>query len=227
MPSSVVHAAIAVLLAVGLLGRFYDRRALAVVLVIVLVPELDTLVGWVMAGAHRTVLHTMIIPPIVGIGLYWETTRDESWIRDRWGERGVRLAWVGLFVHTFAHVALDWTHLSGINVLWPVVDRFVHLDGELYVSTTEGIVQTFVEISRDPETGRGVVDAGQGGTRAQTHVSSPAQPSVDPEPGPVDRRFPIAVRGWQLYFVLTGAFALVAKRLQTPSERRETRTDGS
>lgn len=215
MPSSVVHAAIALLLAVGLLGRFYDRRAIAVVLVIVLFPELDTALGWVMAGAHRTVFHTMMIPVVVAPALYWETTREASWIRGRWGDRGVRLAWVGLFVHTFAHVALDWAHLSGINFLWPFVDRFFALDGELYLSASEGLVQTFVDISRDPETGASVVDAGQGGTRAETHVANPAQPSAEPDPGPVDRRFPIAVRGWQLYFVLVGAFALVAKRLQS------------
>jgi hypothetical protein len=68
-----------------------------------------------------------------------------------------------------------------------------------------------------------VIDAGQGGTRAETHVSNPAQPSDDPEPGPVDRRFPIAVHGWQLYLVVVSAFTLLAKRLQTP---RLPETDG-
>jgi membrane-bound metal-dependent hydrolase YbcI (DUF457 family) len=221
MPSSVVHAALALAVAVGLLGRFYDRRALLVVLAIVLFPEVDTAIGWVMAGAHRTVLHTMMLSVVATPLLYWETTRDDSVIRGRWGERGVRIAWVGLFVHTFAHVALDWSHLAGINVFWPFTDRFYTLEGEMYLSTTDGFVQTFVEVSRNPETGASVVDAGQGGTRAETHVSNPAQPSADPEPGPVDRRFPIAVQGWQLYVVLTGAFALAAKRLQTPLGRGE------
>lgn len=221
MPSSVVHAAVAFLLAVGLLGRFYDRRALLVILAVVLAPELDTAFGWAMSGAHRTVLHTMFGTAVVAVILYWETAREGSWIRARWGARGVRIAWVGLFVHTFAHLALDWSHLSGINVAWPLVDQFFRLDGELYVSTTEGFVQTFVEVSEDPETGAGVIDAGQGGTRAENHVSNPAQPSPDPEPGPVDRRFPIAVGGWQLYLVVSSAFALVAKRLQTPRRGRE------
>ncbi len=216
MPSSVVHVAFACMLAVGLLGRFYDRRALAIIVGIVLIPELDTALGWVMAGAHRTVLHNMVIPIVVGAVLYWETTREDSKIRSRWGVRGVRIAWVGLFVHTFAHIMLDWAHLSGINFFWPLRDQFFNLDGELAVSTTEGLVQTFVQLSADPETGQSVVDAGQGGTRADTHVANPAQPSADPEPGPIDRRFPIAVRGWQLYLVVVGAFTLVAKRFQTP-----------
>lgn len=216
MPSSVVHAALAFLVAVGLLGRFYDRRALVVLLGIVIFPEIDTFAGLFMDGAHRTVLHNMVLAALAGGVLYWETTREGSKVRSLWGARGVRIAWVGLFVHTFAHISLDWTHLSGINALWPLFDQFVTLDGELALSTTDGVVQTFVEISEDPETGQGVIDAGQGGTRAENHVANPAQPSDEPEPGPVDRRFPIAVHGWQLYLVVAGAFTVLAKRLQTP-----------
>ncbi|MFQ3283659.1 MAG: inner membrane protein [Natronomonas sp.] len=215
MPSSVVHAAVAAVLAVGLLGRFYDRQALAIVVAIVLVPELDTALGLVIAGAHRTVLHTMGLSAVATPLLYWETTREGSWIRGRWGARGVRIAWVCLVVHTFAHIAFDWTHLEGINLIWPAVDRFFVLEGEMYVSASEGFVQTFVDIARDPETGRGVIDAGQGGTRAETHVSNPAQPDPQPDPGPVDRRFPIAVRGWQLHLLLTGASVMAARRLQS------------
>jgi len=225
MPSSVVHAALAVALAVGLLGRFYDRRALAVVLVVVVVPEVDTALGLVIAGAHRTVLHTMVLSAVAAPLLYWETTRERSVIRGRWGARGVRIAWVGLLVHTFAHIALDWTHLEGINLLWPVLDRFFALEGEVYLSASEGFVQTFVDVGRDPETGRSVIDAGQGGTRAETHVSNPAQPDPEPDPGPVDRRFPIAVRGWQLHLLLTGVFVVAARRLQ--SDRLTRCGDGS
>lgn len=223
MPSSVVHAAVAVVLAAGLLGRFYDRRALAVVLAVVVAPELDTFVGFVLDGAHRTVFHTGLTVALAAALVYWETNREESVIRDRFGARGVRIAWVAVFVHATAHLAFDWTHLSGINIAWPLVDRFYALEGELYLSTTEGVVQTFVEIARDPKTGREVVDAGAGGTRAETHVSNPAQPSTGPEPEPdpepVDRRFPIAVGGWQLYAVCAGLFVLAAKRLQAPAER--------
>ena len=225
MPSSVVHAALAAALAVGLLGRFCDRRAIAVVLVVVVIPEVDTALGLVMAGAHRTVLHTMALPAVVAPLLYWETIREGSVLRGRWGARGVRIAWVGLLVHTFAHVALDWTHLEGINLLWPVLDRFFALEGEVYLSASEGFVQTFVDVGRDPETGRSVIDAGQGGTRAETHVSNPAQPDPEPDPGPVDRRFPIAVRGWQLHLLLTGVFVVAARRLQ--SDRLTRCGDGS
>jgi membrane-bound metal-dependent hydrolase YbcI (DUF457 family) len=219
MPTSVVHAAVALLLAVGLLGQYYDRRALAVVLAVVLFPELDAAVGLVMDGAHRTVFHTLSTSVIAAGVVYWETNREKSWLRGRWGAYGVRLAWVGVFVHTFAHLGLDWAHLSGINIVWPLVDQFFTLEGELYFSSTEGVVQTFVDIAVDPETGQQQVDAGQGGTTANTHVSTPVQPSKDPQAGPVDRRFPIAVGGWQLYFVVVGAFTLLARKLQsTPDE---------
>lgn len=215
MPSSVVHGGLALLVAVGLLGAYYDRRALAVVLAILVIPESDTLLGWVVDGAHRTVLHNAVLPAVLAVGLYWETTREASRLRQRLGDAGVRLAWVGLFVHAFAHLALDWAHLQGINVFWPLHDQFFRLKGEVYLSTTEGFVQTFVEVAADPETGRRRVDAGGGGGRAETHVPNPAQPSDGPEPGAVDRRFPVAVQGWQLYLVLTGLFAVAAKRLQT------------
>ena len=215
MPSSVVHIGFGLLLAVGLLGAHYDRRALAVVVALVLFPELDTILGWVIAGAHRTVLHTMLTAVVAGGLLYWDTTRSESWIRGRWGAYGVRVAWVALFAHTFAHLALDWAHLDGINIIWPLVDQFVKLDGEIYI-TSEGLVQTFIDISPDPETGGPVADAGQGGDRASVHVSNPAQPDAEPTDEPVDRRFPIAVGGWQLYLVLAGLFAVAARRLQTP-----------
>ena len=131
MPSSVVHAGFAALVAVGLLGSYYDRRALVFLIAVLLFPEADTVAGF---------------------------------------------------------------------------------------------VQTFVEVATDPETGATSVDAGQGGTTQNTHVPNPAQPSSGSEPGgaagPVDRRAPIAVRGWQLYLVLVGLFTLVARKLQsTPEER--------
>lgn len=217
MPSSVVHIGFGLLFAVGLLGAHYDRRALAVVVTVILLPELDTILGWVMAGAHRTVFHTMVTSLAAGGLLYWGTVRSDSWIRGRWGAYGVRVAWVALFAHTFGHLTLDWAHLDGINILWPLVDQFFVLDGELYI-TSEGLVQTFVDISSDPETGAPVVEAGQGGDRAAVHVSNPAQPDAEPTDGPVDRRFPIAVGSWQLYLVVAGLFAVVARWLQTPRD---------
>jgi membrane-bound metal-dependent hydrolase YbcI (DUF457 family) len=214
MPSTVVHAGFAALVAVGLLGTAYDRRALGVLLGVLLLPEADSLVGFLLEGAHRALLHNLLLPAILAPLLYWDTTREHSWLRSRFGGEGIRVAWVGLFVHVFAHVGLDWYHLDGVNLWYPLVDRFFALDGEAYVSTAEGLVQTFVEVGTDPEMGSRTVDAGQGGTTQTTHVGNPAQPSKDPGPGPVDRRAPIAVQGWQLFLVVAGLFTLAAKRVQ-------------
>jgi hypothetical protein len=217
MPSTVVHAAVAFLLAVGLLGEFYDRRALGVVLVVMVAPELDTFAGWFLEGAHRALLHNLVFTAVAVAVVWWDTTRESSWLRRRFGARGVRLVWVGLFVHTFAHMLFDWSHLDGINLFYPITDRFFNLDGEAFVSTAKGFSQTFIEVTTDAETGQQSIDAGQGGTTQNTHVSSPVDPSPDSEPEAVDRRAPIAVQGWQLYLIALGAFTLVAKKLQSPA----------
>ncbi|WP_049928187.1 metal-dependent hydrolase [Halopiger goleimassiliensis] len=220
MPSTVVHAGVALLLAAGLLRGAYDRRVLALLLVVVALPEADALLGPVVDGAHRTVLHTLTIPLLVGVWLYWDTRLrdpDDSWLRGRWGGRGVRVAWVVLFVHVFAHLLLDYAHLEGINALYPAIDRFVRLEGELLLSTADGLVQTFVEFGTDPETGEQVIDAGAVGTTEDTHVANPVELSEDPDSDdPI--LLPIAENGWELYLVLTGVFVVIARRFQ---DRRE------
>ncbi len=218
MPSSVVHLALALLLVAGLLGRFYTRSTLAIIVLVVLIPEIDTVIGFVVAGAHRTLLHNLVLPGGAAVLLAWDTRREASWLRRRFGPGGVRVAWVAVFVHVFAGLLLDWTHLEGINLFWPVHDQFFRLEGELYLSTDRGLVQTFVELAEDADTGQRIVDAGGGGTREETFVPNPVQPSPEPEPGPVERVFPIAVHGWQLFLVLTGLFAGAAKRIQSGPE---------
>ena len=217
MPSTVVHAGFALLLAAGLLGAYYDRRALAVLLVVLVLPEADSFLGILMDGAHRTVGHNFVFPAVTAVALYYDTRmREQSWVRERLSDRWVAVAWVALFVHVFAHVAIDWTHLDGVNAFWPLRDRFFRLDGEMLYSTADGFVQTFVDVRIDPETGSRSVDAGAGGTSESVHVGNPVQPrdpDVDIEE-PVDRRFPIASRGWRLYLIGLGLFALGARRLQ-------------
>jgi len=224
MPSTVVHAGFALLLAAGLLGNYYDRRALAVVLAIVVLPEVDSFLGPIMPGAHRTVGHNFVLPAAVAVLLYYDThIRSESLLRDRLPERWIAVAWVGLFVHVFAHIALDWAHLDGVNALWPLHDRFYRLEGEILLSTADGFVQTFVDIRIDPETGSRQVDAGEGGTTETVHVSNPVEPQDPTETTdePVDRRFPIANRGWRLYLIGLGLFALVARKVQSEAPTNE------
>jgi|APHM01.1.fsa_nt_gi hypothetical protein len=226
MVSTVVHAGFALLLTVALLrGTVLDRRLGAVLVVLVVAPELDTVAGVVMSGAHRALFHTVVIPAVAVPLVYWDTRRREtSWIRHRWNDRGVRIVWVGLFVHVFAHLLLDYAHLEGINVLFPVYDQFFRLDGELFVSTVDGVTQTFFEIGIGPQTGADQVNVGAVGTTEEVHVDNPVEPNGDDEPQtepadePVDRRLPIAVHGWQLYMIVSGLFVAVARRLQTRRE---------
>ena len=231
MVSTVVHAGFALALAAGILGDYYDRRTLAVVLAVLVLPEVDSFLGPVMPGAHRTVGHNLVFPAAVAALLYYDTRlRRRSAICDlladrfseRSAERWIAVAWVGLFVHVFAHVALDWSHLDGVNALWPLRDRFYALNGEASISTVDGFAQTFVDVRLDPETGARRVDAGGGGTTDTVHVNNPVEPR-DPREvtdEPVDRRFPVANAGWRLYLIGLGLFTLVARRLQSADPRR-------
>ena len=230
MPSTVVHGAFALLLAAALLKGSYDRRALAVVLVVMAIPEADTLLGLVMPGAHRTVGHNFVLPAAAGLLLYYDTRiRDASLLREWVDDWGVRVAWVALFAHFFAHVFLDWAHLEGVNALWPLHDEFFRLEGELYVSSREGLVQTFVDIQLDEETGQRTVDAGSTGTTETVHVNNPVEPDGRRDPGstePVDRRFPLAEAGWQLYLVVAGVFVVAARALQGDDASLSEETEG-
>jgi len=153
-----------------------------------------------------------------GLLLYYDTQqREHSWLRARIADRWIGVAWVALVVHLTAHVALDWTHLEGVNLFWPLRDAFTTLDGALTWSLTDGFVQTFVDVRVDPATGQTRVGTDVTGTRASVHVNNPVEPD-DPaalaEAEVVDRRFPIAGRGWRLYVLGLGLFTVVARRLQ-------------
>jgi len=215
MPSLLAHFGLALLLAVALLGQCYSRRTLALIVLILVLPEIDTILGLVIAGAHRTLFHNLVIPALVAIIIAWDSAREDSWLRSHFGSAGVRVAWTAVFVHTFTHLLLDWTHLEGINLLWPIHDQFFQLEGELYLSTADGVVQTFVELIHDPATGEPAIDAGGGGSREETHVANPVQPTSESAPDPTERQFLLVNQGWQLYLLLTGLFAVAAKRLQS------------
>ncbi|SFB82320.1 LexA-binding, inner membrane-associated putative hydrolase [Halobiforma haloterrestris] len=218
MPSTTVHAGFALLLAAGLWRGVLDRRVVAVLLALVAFPEIDSAAGLWLDGAHRALLHNLTLPLLAGLWLYWDTRyrdSERSWLRGRWGQRGVTVAWVALFVHVFAHALLDYAHLEGINAFYPVYDRFLRLEGELALSTTDGIVQTFVDVDVGADGGE-VTDVGATGTTADTHVANPVEPSdtVEEPDEPVERLFPVAESGWQLFLVLAGPFVLVARRFQ-------------
>ena len=200
MPSTLVHIAVAGLLGVALLGDAFDRRAILTVMTIAAVPDLDTLLGLWLPGAHRAYLHTLVLPAALGVVLWWDVVvRSESTLRRRWGEAGVRVAWVSLVGMVFAHSLYDGV-VNGVNLLWPLQDRFYDLSGELLYSTQRGLLQSFV----DP----GMLE----GTTANTHYYTGVDPTRGAEPENVERIFHLIQSGERLLLTLAG-FGVVAVRL--------------
>jgi hypothetical protein len=209
VPSTVVHVAFGWLLAVALLGAAFDRRALLVSTVVGIVPDLDVFAGFLIAGGHRSVLHTFWIPIVAGALLYYDTTsREASLARSRLGTDRLGLAWAAIAVYAVAGIGLDLV-TGGANVFYPVVDQFFRFDGRFVLSSRNGVVQTFIE--RQQETG--TVDAGQMGSTQTVHINSGVDPTRGAEPEGVNRIFPVVQSGWQLLVVVT-SIVVVGVRLR-------------
>ena len=206
MPSTVVHLAFAGMIAAALLGEHFDRKSLAVVLIVVAFPDLDSFFIFTDAG-HRTVLHNVWIPVVGGVLLWADLRREESFVRSRWGAWGVRVAWVALFCYLVAHIALDLADGS-VNLFWPVYDQFYTLDGEIELSSQRGIVQTFTD------SGLPLLEA-RGGTTERTITTG-----VDPGEGETDRVFPIVRNGWELVLLVGGTVVTAARLWQVERERQ-------
>lgn len=199
MPSSVVHLAFAGVVAAALLGTTFDRRALAVVLVAVAIPDLDSFILFSDAG-HRTVLHNLWVAVVPATALFVDLrVREESFVRGRWGARGVRIAWVAVVCYLIAHLALDAAD-GYVNLLWPLHDQFYTLDGSIELSNERGIVNTF------SDGGVPLLDAR--GTSSEQQITT----GVDPGDGNTERVFPVIRAGWQLV-VLVGGTIVTAMRL--------------
>lgn len=199
MPSTFVHLGFGALLATALLSEHFDWRALSVVLIIVALPDLDTVLGLWMDGAHRAVLHNVWVVLVPAVVLTWDIhLRERSYVRERWGARGVRIGWVSLVSLAIAHIALD-AFYNGVNLFWPVYDAFIDLNGQLIYSSEEGLVQTFVELGDDGSTVRGTTD--------DVHYRT----GVDPGDHPV-REFHLIQRA-ELFVIALGGFAAAGYRL--------------
>jgi hypothetical protein len=216
MPSTLVHVAFAGLLAAALLGAAYDLRALLVVLAVTAVPDLDAFGAFLFSGAHRALLHTFLIPLVAaGCVLVDTRLRERSGLRARAGPRGVRVTWVGILAFAVAGIGLDFV-TNGVNALYPLVDQFYVLDGKLELSTTEGLVQTFVEVPAETGSagGNGSVPAPESvGTTENVTYTTGVDPEPDPgvESGPVERVFPVVRSGWQLLVLLAGTVTALAR----------------
>lgn len=209
MTGTIVHMAFAGMIAAAFLGEAFDRRSLALVLAVTAFPDLDSFIPLVAGFGHRTVFHNFVIPVAGAVLLWVDRRREQSWLRSRWGPRGVRIAWVSLVCYAVAAVGLDM--VSGVvNPLWPFYDQFYALEGKLVISDQRGIVQTFIETGGDRGAGS-VPSPEPRGSSTEVDVST----GVDPDPSGTrtdpERVFPIARAGWQLVLLLAGAAVTAAR----------------
>lgn len=213
MPSLLVHLGVGALIAAALLSDHYDWRSLVIVLAVVALPDLDTILGLWITGAHRTVFHNIWIVLIPAVLLAWDVhARDTSYVRDRFGSRGVRIGWVSLVALLFGHILLD-AFYNGVNLFWPLHDSFYDLSGHLRYSTEHGIIQTFVELSDPASMSRGTTET--------VHYRT----GVDPvgsgrSPADVERVFHLVNSGELLIVTLIG-FLVAGIRLVEGSRSDE------
>jgi hypothetical protein len=207
MPSTLVHVAFAGMLAAALLGPYYDREAVLVVFAFTAFPDLDSFVALVSVAGHRTVLHTFLIPVGLGILLAVDTrVREESFVREWWGQRGVVVGWTGVVAYAAAGIGLDFIG-GGVNPLWPLHDQFYRLDGTVELSDQRGVVQTFVDLS--PDEGPPAPD-GRGSSQ-EVNVSTGVDPDPDDTEENPERVFPVVRAGWQLWLLLVGSVVTGAR----------------
>lgn len=209
MPSTLVAAALAGLLAAALLEEEFDLRAVAVVVGAGMLPDLDAFAALAVEGLHNALLHNVFVPGIAAALLLWDTRyRDDSWLRGRYGRRGIRIAWVAIAAYVVPGIALDLLNVESAAPLWPLHDRFYAVIGKFEVTNKEGIVFTFVQPSLDggplfPGSRRGSVS---GGYVVPTFLN----PAEGPDEG-IERVFFAVSSGWQLLLLLASTAVLAVR----------------
>jgi len=198
VPTTLVAVALGGVLSAALLGPAFDRRSVAVVCGAAAVPDLDALAGLLVPGLANALLHTLLLPALGGALLWYDCrAREASWLRARYGPRGVRVAWVALLSLALAGIGLDLLNVEGTAALFPLSDARYSLAGALAYSTTEGIVQTYVTVNPD------------GGPLVSVATAAPPRPVYDPATGRV--ALALVESGWQLVVVLAGAVTLAGR----------------
>ncbi|MDF9746260.1 metal-dependent hydrolase [Natrinema salsiterrestre] len=206
MPSTVVHVAFAGLVGVALLGERFDTRSILVVMGCSALLDLDTVIGIVVPGTHRAALHNVWIVLLPAGFLLWDAViREESIVRARWGDAAPRVAWATLAGLLFAHVLFD-AFFNGVNLFWPLHDRFYDLSGTLLVTDQRGLVQTFVEFDAGA-----LADSTTRGTTENTHYRTGFDPTRDEPATDVERIFPIAATGERFVLALAGYTAVIVR----------------
>lgn len=199
MPSTLVHVALAALIAVALLGDALDGRALLVVLAATAAIDLDAVLGLYLPGAHRAALHTYLLPVALSALLYYDVRVREASALASWRPDAPRIAAVAVLALAVAGIGLDMVH-NGVNVFYPLHDQFYTVDGRALLSDRRGFVQSFVEL----EPPGPPADGGQPRTTENVHYSTGVDPSAGDEPADVERVFPLVSSGRELLLVVLG-----------------------
>jgi hypothetical protein len=208
MPSTLVHLAIGGLIAVSLLREEFGWRTVVVVLIFSALPDLDAFIGLIVPGAHRSLLHSLFFPlGLHGIVLL-EERHDVLRIDSAFDGNGIRVMSIAILAVTIGGIAPDLV-TNGVNLLYPVQDTFVRVTGEMFVSSTRGFVQTFVEFGA-PDAGGAVV-----GSTQTIHYATGVDPTPGQTPDQVERLFPIIDSGMQLLLVALSATLLTIRGLNT------------
>ena len=202
MPSTVVHVAFGALVATAFLREF-DAKGLAAVCAFAALPDVDTFLGLWVHGGHRALLHTALLPLLLGVLVVWDGRRENSWLRDHFGARGPHVAGVGVLALALGGIAPDLL-TNGVNVLYPLHDTFYAFDGQLKLSSTRGVVQTFVELGgEEPES---VV-----GTTETVHYWTGVDVERGADPENAERVFPVVMSGMELVVVLTAIVGVAGR----------------
>ena len=218
MPSTVVHAALAGLLACALLGPAFSGRTLALVLGAMVVVDLDVVVGFFLIGAHRAAFHTLVWPAFVVFALVYDTRiAERSRLAARFGPGAIRVAWVTVGAVVLAGIGPDLA-TNGVNLLYPVHDQFYAFDGTLRLSTHEGLVQTFVDVADPTTNAKGSTEEVQYYTGVDPNPASRGADVGGSEGQPAPERvFPVADSGIQLLLVLTSVVTMTSRLHETRS----------
>lgn len=208
MPPTLVTVAAGVLIGVALLGSAFGWRSLVLVAVAAFLPDLDAALGLLGIGAANATLHSVFVPLTATALLYYDTElRDRSWLRDRYGWSGVRIAWVVISVYAVAGIGFDAFSTESAALLYPLSDQYYAIVGRFLISTQEGIIQTYVTF------GDGWLELATPGTVETHHVDTWIDPAGK------ERRIRLVESGWQAVLVGTALAAVPAKYLIERSDR--------
>lgn len=216
MASTLVHVALAALLAAALLGDALDRRAALVVLAATALIDVDTFLGLAITGIHRAATHTLLLPALAAVLVYYDTRVRERSVLARWRPDGARVAWVTVVAVAVAGIGLDLV-INGVNAFWPLHDQFYTLDGKAVLSDQRGFVQTFVELEPAPAD-----EQPPARTTNNTHYSTGVDPQKGAEEANVERIFPLVRSGWQLLLLVVGYGALAFRLWEHEESGAET-----